>query len=204
MKGIPTTYRDVQFRSRLEAKWARFFDLVGWKWEYEPFDCDGWIPDFALIGKSQMMLVEVKPIDRFDQASADKIDRASTKHEVLLVGVGPQLESLEGHPRSPRVLGWMKEAQWYCDSSEAFARGECPVGSGKECSQGCLYDKRCFSRKWVDALLIKRGDSAGILSWGYGGDRISGGDEKHEWFSSDWIQNMWARAGNTTQWYPRA
>lgn len=28
--AIPTTYADVQMRSRLEAKWAAFFDLCGW------------------------------------------------------------------------------------------------------------------------------------------------------------------------------
>jgi len=28
--AIPTLYKDVQFRSRLEAKWAAFFDLLGW------------------------------------------------------------------------------------------------------------------------------------------------------------------------------
>lgn len=58
--GIPTTYRGVRFRSRLEAKWACFFDLMGWRWEYEPFDADGYIPDFVLLGDDPV-LVEVKP-----------------------------------------------------------------------------------------------------------------------------------------------
>ena len=31
-QGIPTVYDLVRFRSRLEAKWARFFDFCGWKW----------------------------------------------------------------------------------------------------------------------------------------------------------------------------
>jgi hypothetical protein len=62
IKAIPTKYNGTQFRSRLEARWAAFFDLLGWPWEYEPFDCDGWIPDFALFGAEQQMLVEVKPI----------------------------------------------------------------------------------------------------------------------------------------------
>ena len=34
--GIPTLYNGIQFRSRLEAKWAAFFDLLGWEYEYEP------------------------------------------------------------------------------------------------------------------------------------------------------------------------
>lgn len=60
-KGIPTEYAGVNFRSRLEARWAAFFDLVGWKWEYEPLDLDGYIPDFVVqLGKPT--IVEVKPI----------------------------------------------------------------------------------------------------------------------------------------------
>jgi hypothetical protein len=46
--NIPTIYKGVQFRSRLEAKWAAFFDLLGWRWHYEPLDLDGWIPDFLI------------------------------------------------------------------------------------------------------------------------------------------------------------
>lgn len=44
--NIPTLYRFTLFRSRLEARWAAFADLAGWKWKYEPVDLKGWIPDF--------------------------------------------------------------------------------------------------------------------------------------------------------------
>jgi len=53
-------YRTTRFRSRLEARWAAFFDLVGWRWTYEPFDADGWIPDFLIDGE-RPLLVEVGP-----------------------------------------------------------------------------------------------------------------------------------------------
>lgn len=52
IRSHPTTYADVRFRSRLEARWAAFFDLAGWKWEYEPLDLKGWVPDFVLKGDS--------------------------------------------------------------------------------------------------------------------------------------------------------
>lgn len=45
-KSHKTEYRNVVFRSRLEAWWAAFFDRVGWEWEYEPIDLYGWTPDF--------------------------------------------------------------------------------------------------------------------------------------------------------------
>jgi hypothetical protein len=64
MSGIPTIYRNRRFRSRLEARWAAFFDQMGWRWEYEPFDLNGWVPDFIIM-EHDKVLVEVKPIWKF-------------------------------------------------------------------------------------------------------------------------------------------
>jgi len=69
VKAHPTMYNGVQYRSRLEARWAAFFDLIGWKHEYEPIDLPGWSPDFRVVfpcGHSEChgshtLLVEVKP-----------------------------------------------------------------------------------------------------------------------------------------------
>lgn len=53
IKAIQTAYKGFRFRSRLEARWAVFFDAMGIKWEYEPEGFDlgefGWyLPDFYL------------------------------------------------------------------------------------------------------------------------------------------------------------
>ena len=69
IKAHPTRYNDVLFRSRLEARWAAFFDLAKWEWEYEPIDIYGWTPDFMAIfpcnhsecSGSHSLLIEVKP-----------------------------------------------------------------------------------------------------------------------------------------------
>lgn len=88
--GIPTLYRGMRFRSRLEAKWAVFFDRLGWRWTYEPFDLRGYIPDFVL-HMHKPLLVEVKP--DIDAASlrthVDKIDASGWADEALVVGVRP-------------------------------------------------------------------------------------------------------------------
>lgn len=63
IKAIPTTYASVNFRSRLEARWAAFFDLCGWRWDYEPFDLEGWAPDFLIRTDVGPVLCEVKPYD---------------------------------------------------------------------------------------------------------------------------------------------
>lgn len=63
--AIETRYAGCRFRSRLEARWAVFFDALGIAWEYEPqgFQCsyrlsleegtfpylpDFWLPDLGL------------------------------------------------------------------------------------------------------------------------------------------------------------
>lgn len=93
MHAIPTTYGGVNFRSRLEARWAAFFDLLGWSWEYEPIDLAGYIPDFILGGR---VLVEVKPMlwpqprdpDEVRTADevADKIDASGWRGTSILLG----------------------------------------------------------------------------------------------------------------------
>ncbi len=78
--AIPTIYRGIQMRSRLEAKWAHVFDSLKWRWEYEPIDLNGWIPDFVvrLPVLRKPMLVEIKPVFHYseDRATIIKIEQA--------------------------------------------------------------------------------------------------------------------------------
>lgn len=55
MKAIETRYKGYRFRSRLEARWAVFFDKMGWNWKYEHQgyevgweDTIPWLPDFEI------------------------------------------------------------------------------------------------------------------------------------------------------------
>lgn len=53
IKAIETRYGGYRFRSRLEARWAVFFDTLGVRWEYERegFELPGagrYLPDFWL------------------------------------------------------------------------------------------------------------------------------------------------------------
>ena len=69
IKAIETRYKGYRFRSRLEARWAVFFDALGLTWDYEPegFETDaGWyLPDFRLTidnpSDNPWVWVEVKP-----------------------------------------------------------------------------------------------------------------------------------------------
>lgn len=60
--AIETEYKGYRFRSRLEARWAVFFDALGVEWKYEDqgYEVDGhrYLPDFVLPGLS--IFCEVK------------------------------------------------------------------------------------------------------------------------------------------------
>lgn len=65
LTAIETTYAGCRFRSRLEARWAVFFDKLGIKWLYEPQgyvlgNGDRYLPDFWL--PDEAMWVEVKGV----------------------------------------------------------------------------------------------------------------------------------------------
>jgi hypothetical protein len=88
MKPIETIYNGYRFRSRLEARWAVFFDVLGIKWVYEPEGYDlgrlgYYLPDFWLteIG----CFAEVKP-QTFTEVEWNKAS-ALPQHCLVLDGV---------------------------------------------------------------------------------------------------------------------
>lgn len=83
--GIPTLYANVLMRSRIEAKWAAFFDLLGWPWEYEQLDLAGYIPDFILPFSAGRLLVEVKSTEEDIDIAKAKIEASGWEHEALIV-----------------------------------------------------------------------------------------------------------------------
>jgi hypothetical protein len=102
--AIETAYNGINFRSRLEARWAAMFDLLKWDWTYEPIDFNGWIPDFAIHGE-QIVYVEVKPVVEFPIEVAQKIDASGCVDQVLIVGIyGPTLSDYHNVE-----IGWLRE-----------------------------------------------------------------------------------------------
>jgi hypothetical protein len=68
LKAIQTRYKGYNFRSRLEARWAVFFDAIGIEWEYEVEGYDlgekyGWyLPDFVVTSPfGDKYYYEIKP-----------------------------------------------------------------------------------------------------------------------------------------------
>ena len=113
IRAIPTEYKGYRFRSRLEARWAVFFDACGVEWEYEPegYDLgDGlyYLPDFLLHGVDGRdggdLYVEVK--GRMTEEGAKKVTRFIRMAEklepsgkfdpaILIVGKIPDGETID-------------------------------------------------------------------------------------------------------------
>lgn len=96
MKSIATRYADTLFRSRLEARWAAFFDLEGIHWEYEPDNGrPGWWPDFNIRGSKRGFDCEVKPV-AIDPVHIDP---------AFMKAVGPNWTILLGRAPSDPIVG---------------------------------------------------------------------------------------------------
>lgn len=77
MKAIETVYKGYKFRSRLEARWAVFFDELGLTWEYEKegYDLDElgrYLPDFWLPDLKTVLEVKSEG-DYPNQLAEDKL-----------------------------------------------------------------------------------------------------------------------------------
>jgi hypothetical protein len=67
-------YNRLLFKTKLEARWAAFFDLAGWEWHVNPVSVDDWSPDFRVTfecghsecGGSHTLLVAVLPISKIE------------------------------------------------------------------------------------------------------------------------------------------
>lgn len=113
LRAIETEYKGYRFRSRLEARWAVFFDACGVKWEYEPEGYDlgngiYYLPDFLLHGvtidhasyerncdiyvevKGEMNDRDAEKINRFFSAGySEENDWGVSRSAVLVVGSIP-------------------------------------------------------------------------------------------------------------------
>ncbi len=91
MNAIPTEYAGIRFRSRLEATWASFFDMMQWGWFYEPVDLIGYIPDFILVFPFRKVLVEVKPVTSIADMGrhCKKIVESGWREDAIIVGAEP-------------------------------------------------------------------------------------------------------------------
>lgn len=92
LKPIETHYKGYRFRSRLEARWAVFFDELGIEWEYEPEgfvlpDGELYLPDFWL--RTCGAWFEIKPVRKLMAREVRKAKGIGTTAPILIVSGDP-------------------------------------------------------------------------------------------------------------------
>jgi hypothetical protein len=118
-RAIETRYKGYRFRSRLEARWAVFFDHLGWPWEYEPegYELPGgvrFLPDFRVAG----YIVEIKPTTPTEDEKTKAKLLSQSLGEPVVFGIGlPDAEKvadgLDGFDGDQWIPGLLSFSQ-YC------------------------------------------------------------------------------------------
>lgn len=185
-RGIPTEYAGTRFRSRLEARWAHFFTAVGWRWEYEPFDLDGYIPDFLILGDAPV-LVEVKPkVHHKDLAPIASNMPEGDWVACLAVGVSPFIPA--EHPWEGGVAGAI--TAW----DDWFPKGSTHPQSDGYYTSWAFWE-RCGT---CDNICIWR--AAGQNNWPCGCDNHPLGTTFGWRPGESILGELWAESRNKTQW----
>lgn len=91
MKAIKTKYKGYAFRSRLEARWAVFFDYLNIDWEYEMEgfefkDGTKYLPDFWLETVNMWAEVKAKEFTKEELKKAQNLAKESNFPVLMLIG----------------------------------------------------------------------------------------------------------------------
>lgn len=94
-KAIETRYKGYRFRSRLEARWAVFFDTLGVQWEYEKegyeLPSGRYLPDFWLPQVGMWGEVKATGFTEEEWRKCWELAKA-TGHSVLMLAGSPAAE----------------------------------------------------------------------------------------------------------------
>lgn len=189
--GIPTVYRQTRFRSRLEGRWAAFFDLVDWSWTYEPLDAAGWIPDFLIRGEAPF-LVEVGPcilLSDYSTKAAKALAAFPPSHD--LCELDDHTDCSPGEPPQYVTLVLGVGPLALPDAQAGYLTDDGRM-SGTDFAEW-VYCPHCFHLG-----VYHRSGSRTIRPCGHGSS-----DQYRRPVDERELANLWGRAGNAVQWRPR-
>jgi hypothetical protein len=137
IKPIETEYKGCRFRSRLEARWAVFFDTLGIKWEYEKegFELgngERYLPDFWLPDLGEGIWFEVK----------GEIPTEDDVNKLLKVCDGTNKHGLIAWGTMDVPLIYNREEKIY--ATGAIILNICPTSSFKAPMQECQKESNFY------------------------------------------------------------
>lgn len=146
IKPIETIYNGYKFRSRLEARWAVFFDAAGIRYEYEPegFKAKNglcYLPDFYL--PDENMFVEVKAQRKGVWKELNKIEP--------FIGNGIETLLILPNIPSPNEHSWHYPAAYYHPVIQNVLVHWVSISSREEDENGAGYSEiiRASPTPWI-------------------------------------------------------
>jgi len=159
MKAIETSYKNIIFRSNLEASYAKTFDSLGIEWEYEiegyQIDDIRYLPDFWL--PQIKTVLEVKgplvPGAEKAEALAKSIKNPDWWNQKILVLIGDEKGSIKlAEDRTDVALAQCAECDkyWFMPWSSSYVCRNC----GK--CDGDHHIKKSYDKLTLQRIKIRR------------------------------------------------
>ena len=157
IKAIQTEYNGIKFRSRLEARWAVFFDTAKIRYEYEPEgyeteDGGKYLPDFYLPDFD--LYVEVKRdteegIKEIIEKCEPAIQWGGAIKQILILSDVPQGKSIDGGLWHFPCIYWSENSTcwgwWFFFDCTDDNDEDCVVGHVS--GGGYIYAKRFIEKE---------------------------------------------------------
>jgi hypothetical protein len=167
IKSIDTIYKDFKFRSRLEARWAIFFDELGVTWEYEKegYDIKGirYLPDFWLSDFDCWIEIKGDTPGYFEMKKAVKLCLASRKDVHIFIGEPYEAEShssltfFEHYLPPERISEMLTDPKEYATdsfSSEGFVSNAAPFYFWIENDKVVLKQRQISKEEWRSLIIV--------------------------------------------------
>jgi hypothetical protein len=167
---IETTYNGIKYRSRTEARWALFFDKLGWNAEYEPegYDLDGlwYLPDFYVPEINAFCLIKGNEFNYIEREKARKLGILTQKNIIVLIGT-PSPVSMKNMLFLPPASHqeWLasdprKDNFWYLGNFTGNESGEVYF---ERLLKGCLYiGEKSSEHSVIEAFNAARTERFGV------------------------------------------
>lgn len=212
--AIPTKYQGVQYRSRLEARWAAFLVQLRWRFEYEPDLQAGYvIPDFMLLGTERQstpraVLLECKPATTVLELAMARSDLIARLHRWLRGDVEREIRELDESDAS------LTETDRALDDLVRVDCGDNPRGSTRRIivAGPALHPHRGGESLSIDGIHgfclctfaeTPENNHVGLAT--EDGERcILCHRVATAWMPPNLVMDAWKVAGNETQWCPPA